>query len=163
MDIAPYTYGSRADGWVGAEAPLPDWASTPLQFLLAERGTGKFFSNLSNGDSGEGAQRGLSNCKKASWWVKMQVAVGWGLFFGLHLEKLGASAKICTVMLSHTYTTEKVFDKRLLIRHCVSLAPPLLNPACGSSYTSHIWVSWTPLCKSSAQHTHGIETFKRHL
>ena len=33
-------------------------------------------------------------------------------FFGLYLEKLEKLAKICTVVSSHTYTTEKVRDER---------------------------------------------------
>ena len=54
----------------------------------------------------------------------MQVAVGRDLFFGLHLEKLEALGKICTVASSHIHATEKVRKERHLICHCESLAPP---------------------------------------
>ena len=43
-------------------------------------------------------------------------------------KKIGGIRKICVVASNYTYATEKIHDKKRLICHCVSLAPPLLNP-----------------------------------
>ena len=56
------------------------------------------------------------------------MAVGWDLFFDLHLEKLEALAKICIVASSHTYATEKVRDERASHPPLCKFSIPLLNP-----------------------------------
>jgi len=63
--------------------------------------------------------------------------------FGFHLEKLEVSAKICTVASSHTYSTEKVRNKR-------ASHPPL----CKFS---------TPFTKSWICPRHEVSTIQRNL
>ena len=70
----------------------------------------------------------------------MRVAVGWDLFF---CSSLGTIGGVRRNLWSSVEPYIRVCDKkRLICRHCVSLAPPLLNPGSAPAY---VYGGWSPV------------------